>query len=58
MKDFQEEPITREDRFMREMFVALIEEVQNLRQEIKELKKNEPKRKTHAKSGGDNSNAE
>lgn len=43
MKEFTEEAITREDRFMREMFIALIKEVQLLRKDIKELKKNEPK---------------
>lgn len=58
MREFNEEAITRDDRFMREMFVALIEELQLLRQEIKELKGNGTKRKANPKRGGADSNAE
>lgn len=43
MKEFIEEAITREDRFQKELFLAVIEELQLLRQEIKELKENESK---------------
>lgn len=42
-REFKEDPITREDRFMREMFVALIEEIHLLRQELREVKENESK---------------